>query len=152
MPSGTPLATGVSAAEAITKTINAFPREKTLQILSDLKFLINNNTTMALDLFKEYPQLAYAAVQSMLALHLVQPDAISTIIDQHHVQQQEPRMSTPVPNEPQQQAPSKPDPQQAAIIQQLLQLSDEQVKALPQSQQDAIYLLRERVRKGEIQI
>lgn len=136
-----------------------------------MKSLINSNTAVAIELFKSCPQLAFAVVQSMLALGLVEPSQIASIVEQSPVRDSTPQpashaMSAPLPTAPQrqnymqqpvppqQQQPNfaQPDPQQAALIKQVMLLTDAQVNELPADQREAISILRQRVLNGEIKI
>lgn len=134
LPHGTPIPPGQSAAEAITATLNSFEQDRMLQVVTDIKSVINNNPALAVEMFKACPQLAYAAVQSLLILGMVDSDIIKDIVDQSQTQQ------------PEQQ------PDQSALIQQVMQLTDEQIKELPSEQQEAVLSLRQKVQSGEIQV
>jgi cleavage stimulation factor subunit 2 len=160
----------MSGPEAISLLLNTFSPSKKLQIITDLKSLINSNTGVAVELLRACPQLAFAVVQSMLALGLVEPSQIANIVEQPNVRDSTPQpvphpVSAPLPpipqrqNYSQQQAPpqqasnfAQPDAQQAALIKQVMLLTDEQVNELPADQREAISLLRQRVRNGEIKI
>lgn len=148
LPAGTSLPAGRSASEAITQTLNNFDQERMLQIITDLKSVINNNPALAIELFKTSPQLAYAAVQSLLILRMVDSNVLKDIIEQSGQPQQQ-QQSQPQPSQPLQMDPNN---SQAALIQQVMQLSEQQIQELPAEQRNAIAALREKIRTGELQI
>ncbi|CAN6675058.1 mRNA 3'-end-processing protein Rna15p [Trichomonascus vanleenenianus] len=180
LPNGQSLPPGVTATEAITRTLNGFSRQRNLQIITDLKSVINNNTPLAIELFRTSPQLAFAAVQSLLSLQLVNPQVISGLIDQsqqqpappppppsQHTQQapiqslpappiQQQQQQPPMPPQQQQYQPSggsaQPDESQLALIKQVMGLTDMEVEGLPADQREVVKMLREKVRTGEIRI
>jgi cleavage stimulation factor subunit 2 len=149
LPQGTALPRGAQAAETISNIVNGFPQDQKIQMITDLKSIVDSNQPMAVELLRTCPQLSYAVVQSMLALGIVNPQIIGTIVDSKAAVTGQ---ASPPPQQQPGVVPQKADEQQAALIQQVVMLTEEQINALPPDQRDAIKLLREQVRTGQIQM
>lgn len=81
LPPGKELPPGVSAADAISRTLNTLPPSQLLDILSQMKSLATNDPARATELLQQAPQLAYAIFQALLLMGLVSPDAIHSVVD-----------------------------------------------------------------------
>ena len=201
LPPGVDLPAGLSAPDAISKTLSTLPPPQLLDILSQMKNLTNQNPAQASALLAQAPQLGYAIFQALLLLGLVDPNILGSLIQQtaqappQQVPPQQPPMSMPgyppqgMPQQPpyggqqpyaqpppsamppqqyhqpppQSYAPTPPvqqpayqpppqqqqpvaqmptDPQQVALIQQVLNMSREQIMGLDDGPRNQINALR----------
>ncbi|ANB11785.1 Rna15p [Sugiyamaella lignohabitans] len=145
LPQGPIPARGVSGNELISQTIDGFSQERKVQVIVDMKTLISNNPTLATDLLKAAPQLSFAVVQTLSALQLITPQQITNLTPDSNPAS-ESHAPAPAP------APVAVDPQQAALIKQVVQLTDDQINALPADQKETILTLKAKVKSGEIKI
>ncbi|KAI2615617.1 hypothetical protein GGR54DRAFT_259623 [Hypoxylon sp. NC1633] len=81
LPPGKELPPGVSATDAISKTLNTLPPSQLLDILSQMKSLATTDPARATELLQQAPQLSYAIFQALLLMGLVSPEAIHSVID-----------------------------------------------------------------------
>jgi cleavage stimulation factor subunit 2 len=81
LPPGKDLPPGVTATDAISRTLNTLPPSQLLDILTQMKTLATNDPARATQLLTEAPQLSYAIFQALLLLGLVSPEAISSVIE-----------------------------------------------------------------------
>jgi cleavage stimulation factor subunit 2 len=81
LPPGKDLPPGVTATDAISRTLNTLPPSQLLDILTQMKQLASNDPARATQLLAEAPQLSYAVFQALLLLGLVSPEAISSVIE-----------------------------------------------------------------------
>ncbi|KAI0020995.1 hinge domain of cleavage stimulation factor subunit 2-domain-containing protein [Xylariomycetidae sp. FL0641] len=79
LPPGKELPQGVTATDAISRTLNTLPPSQLLDILSQMKALATNQPEQATDLLTQAPQLAYAVFQALLLMGLVSPEAITSV-------------------------------------------------------------------------
>ncbi|EMC95702.1 hypothetical protein BAUCODRAFT_34465 [Baudoinia panamericana UAMH 10762] len=200
LPPGVDLPAGMSAPDAISKTLATIPPAQLLDILSQMKTLATENPMSAAALLAQAPQLSYAIFQALLLLGLVDTNKLQELLPgaqaapppqtpiqappsiAHQYQQQAmpPQYAQPPPQQystpmplPYQQgpphgyAPTPPvqqpaynpppvpqaqppppsappgmPPDQAALIQQILAMSREQIFALDPVARDQIVQLR----------
>ncbi|KAK9470319.1 uncharacterized protein V1510DRAFT_383521 [Dipodascopsis tothii] len=145
---GTPMAPAhLSTPEAISTTLSTFTPQQLLGILQELKTVIQQDAGKARELLKASPPLSYAVVQCMLLMGLVDAQAVAKVVEQA-----QPARPAPAPA-PQRATPpvaqGGADPQKAALIKQVMDLSEEQIAALPAGQRGAIEMLRDKIRRGE---
>uniref|UniRef100_A0A060TI19 ARAD1D42834p n=1 Tax=Blastobotrys adeninivorans TaxID=409370 RepID=A0A060TI19_BLAAD len=138
LPPGTPLMPGASASETITRTLNEFDNDKKAKLVSDFKAFVQSDPALAANLLRSCPQLSYAAVQLLLALGKVDAQSVAGLVD---------NSAEAAP----QAAPEQPQGQ-AALIKQVMELTEEQIELLPEEQKGAVRTLREQVRTGQIQV
>ncbi|KAF2807692.1 uncharacterized protein BDZ99DRAFT_352122, partial [Mytilinidion resinicola] len=81
LPPGTDLQPGLSAPDAISRTLSTLPPAQLLDILSQMKGLVMSDPAKATELLRQAPQLSYAIFQSLLLLNLVDTSVLTTIID-----------------------------------------------------------------------
>lgn len=149
----------------ISRTLSHFPPLQLVEVIVMLKSIISQNTSQAHDVLRSNPSLAYAVVQSLLLMGLVDANVVAqavqgqqTVVPNRPTPTPTPVGSSQPPNnqQPSQNAPLPPppptaaaiDPQQAALIQQVLQLTDEQINFLPPDQKSTVLQLRDRYRQG----
>ncbi|KAI1499190.1 hypothetical protein F5X99DRAFT_294275 [Biscogniauxia marginata] len=81
LPPGKELPPGVSATDAISRTLNTLPPTQLLDILSQMKSLATTDPARATELLAQAPQLSYAVFQALLLMGLVSPEAIHSVLD-----------------------------------------------------------------------
>ncbi|KAI1429948.1 hinge domain of cleavage stimulation factor subunit 2-domain-containing protein [Xylaria sp. FL1777] len=81
LPPGKELPPGMSATDAISRTLNTLPPSQLLDILSQMKSLATTDPARATELLTQAPQLSYAIFQALLLMGLVSPEAIQSVLD-----------------------------------------------------------------------
>ncbi|KAI8957793.1 hinge domain of cleavage stimulation factor subunit 2-domain-containing protein [Daldinia sp. FL1419] len=97
LPPGKELPAGVSATDAISRTLNTLPPSQLLDILSQMKSLATTDPSRATELLQQAPQLSYAIFQALLLMGLVSPEAIHSVVDASAVP---PPVQQPAPTYP----------------------------------------------------
>ncbi|KAI0116955.1 hinge domain of cleavage stimulation factor subunit 2-domain-containing protein [Daldinia grandis] len=97
LPPGKELPAGVSATDAISRTLNTLPPSQLLDILSQMKSLATTDPGRATELLQQAPQLSYAIFQALLLMGLVSPEAIHSVVDSSAAP---PPVQQPVPGYP----------------------------------------------------
>lgn len=168
-PAGSaPLPAGVSPTDAITQTIASLPPNQLLDILTQMKSLAASSPDQARSLLTSNPQLAYALFHAMILMNVVDPAVVQRVVSDSGVQMTQGQpppmpmtMPAPPPVAPQvvhqpppgaQPAPapqpadplasSNLDDQQRQLLMQVLQLTPEQINALPPEQRASILQLK----------
>lgn len=95
LPPGTELPPGVTAYDAISKTINQIPTPQLIDFISQIKGLCASNQQQAMSLLHQAPQLAFAVFQAMTLLDLVDSNIIQQLIASVPVPAQPPPQSMP---------------------------------------------------------
>ncbi|KAK7208543.1 hypothetical protein BZA70DRAFT_274016 [Myxozyma melibiosi] len=174
LPTGTPPPPNLSTPDAISQTLSAFTPPQMLNILQELKSAATQNPAKLRELLKSSPQLSYAVVQSMLLMGLVDASAVASAVDATQLAAQKQQQQQRLLQQQQQQQiqpeyaaaparstnspapgiaiPSHIDPQKAALIKQVIELSDEQIANLPDAQRAVLIALREKIRRGEFDL
>ncbi|KAK3074936.1 hypothetical protein LTR53_002247 [Teratosphaeriaceae sp. CCFEE 6253] len=122
LPAGMPLQDGLTAPDAISKTLAAVPPAQLLDIISQMKNLSTVNPAQATALLAQAPQLGYAIFQALLTLGLVDSSVLGSLLaGGQPAQAPAPAVQPPPPTmqyqqpPPQQQQPTyaqPPPPQQ----------------------------------------
>ncbi|KAI0160339.1 hypothetical protein GGR57DRAFT_499751 [Xylariaceae sp. FL1272] len=81
LPPGKELPSGMTATDAISRTLNTLPPSQLLDILSQMKSLATADPARATELLTQAPQLSYAIFQALLLMGLVSPEAIQSVLD-----------------------------------------------------------------------
>ncbi|KAI1828076.1 hypothetical protein F4861DRAFT_242006 [Xylaria intraflava] len=81
LPPGKELPPGMTATDAISRTLNTLPPSQLLDILSQMKSLASTDPARATELLAQAPQLSYAIFQALLLMGLVSPEAIQSVLD-----------------------------------------------------------------------
>ncbi|TLD25612.1 hypothetical protein PspLS_05508 [Pyricularia sp. CBS 133598] len=81
LPPGKDLPAGVSATDAISRTLRTLPPAQLLDILQQMKTMSGADPARATELLTQAPQLSYAIFQALLLMDLVSPDAIHSVVD-----------------------------------------------------------------------
>ncbi|KAI5843481.1 hypothetical protein DFP73DRAFT_595306 [Morchella snyderi] len=185
LPPGVEMPAGLSAPDAISRTLSALSPPQLLEILGQMKSLIATEPQKAMELLRQAPQLSYAIFQALLLMNLVDTSVLTQVIE--NAAAPAPAVvppppppavaasATPVqvpvvpavppaqayggyhaPTPPQGYVPPPPppppqqaqDPAKAALIQQVLSLTPEQIGALPADQQSQIMMLKHQILAG----
>ena len=163
---------GLSAPDAISKTLAAMPAPQLLDIISQMKGMVAENPAQVTQLFSVAPQLAYAIFQALLLLGLTDTSVLASIVQAASGQQQAPPPAMPQPPPPQYAPPppaaypgypqpshvptpavaqpaypppqpvQAPPPDQQALIQQVLAMTAEQIYQLDPASRQQIIALR----------
>ena len=177
LPPGTELPPNLTCTDAISKTLSAMPPPQLLDIISQIKSLVTENPAKAAELLKQAPQLSYAIFQALLLLELVDPQALTSILQggglpqapappaqppfNPYQQQQYPPYSAmqqplSVPTPPVQQQPYQPPPvqapqaDQAQLLQMVMNLSQDQINAMPPQEREQIMAVRNQIMGGQL--
>ncbi|CCD46174.1 putative rna recognition motif containing protein [Botrytis cinerea BcDW1] len=81
LPIGIDLPQGLTCPDAISRTLNTLPPSQLLDVLSQMKTLASTDPQKATELLHQAPQLSYAVFQALLLMGLVQPEALSSVIE-----------------------------------------------------------------------
>lgn len=79
LPPGVDLPAGVTATDAISRTLTTLPPAQLLDILSSMKSLAMTEPQRAVELLTQAPQLAYAIFQALLLMGLVREETITAV-------------------------------------------------------------------------
>ncbi|GAB7346677.1 hypothetical protein MBLNU459_g1800t1 [Dothideomycetes sp. NU459] len=115
LPPGTELPPGLTAPDAISKTLSAIPAPQLLDIISQMKGLVMTDPAQATELLRQAPQLAYAIFQALLLLGLVDTSMLSQIVQAAQPTNPSypavaPAVAPPIPQPPQPQYGATPQP------------------------------------------
>lgn len=80
LPPGIDVPPGLTAPDAISKTLSAIPAPQLLDIISQMKGLVMTDPGQATELLRQAPQLAYAMFQALLLLGLVDTSMLGQIV------------------------------------------------------------------------
>ena len=110
LPPGVDLAPGMTAPDAISRTLSAIPPPQLLDFLSQMKSLSMTEPQKATQVLAQAPQLGYAIFQALLLLGLVDTGILGTLIQQvpQTAQAPPPPQQQPLPPMPQYQPPPQP--------------------------------------------
>jgi cleavage stimulation factor subunit 2 len=138
----------VSIPNAISQTLQAYPTNQLVDIISQLKAVATNNPEQAKQLLMTSPQLAYAIFQAMLMMNLVDPSVLQQVVASTGQATQ--AVPPPGYQRPVAAAPAPVDPQKMALVQQVMSLTEEQINSLAPEQRAQILQLRQQVMAGQI--
>lgn len=99
LPQGTALPDGLSAPDAISRTLSTLPAPQLLDIISQMKGLCSSDPAKATNLLQQAPQLGYAIFQALLSLGLVDGTVLTSLLQQVPPQQAPPQQQPP-PQQP----------------------------------------------------
>lgn len=178
LPPGVDVPPNLQAPEAISNTLKTLPLTQLLDILSQMKQLATADPIKAAELLRQAPQLSYAIFQALLLMNLVDTNVLTKVIEttaqpaaappvvappaQPTAQYGYPQPTQPPQQQvyqqppPQQQQPPPPQIQQqhavteqrAELIRQVMQLTPDQISALPPEQQTQILMLKHQLMAG----
>lgn len=120
LPQGVDLPPGLTAPEAISKTLSAIPPAQLVDIISQMKTLVATDPQKATAILQQAPQLSFAVIQALILMGLVDQNIIGSLLQQQPQQpqaQQQPPPPMPYAQAPpphfQQQQPSYGQPAQS---------------------------------------
>lgn len=142
LPAGVPLRVGQEPAQQVSETMNGYSKSDKVAVVTDLMSMSKNSPQLLAELFAQAPQLAYAAVQCLLNLGLVDEQRVLSVV----------RGSVnPSPGGGGNVNPNPaPEVGNAALIQQVMALSEADINALAPEHQRSIRDLRDRIQRGEV--
>ncbi|EPQ30451.1 uncharacterized protein PFL1_01977 [Pseudozyma flocculosa PF-1] len=126
LPTGVPLPPGVGATDAITQTLATLPPNQLLDIMGQMKALTATSPDQARALLTGHPQLAYALFQAMLMMNVVDPAILQRILAGGLGAL----------------AGQNLGEEQRQLLMQVLQLTPDQINALPPDQKASIMQLK----------
>lgn len=167
LPAGTQLPVGISATDSISRTLSAMPPMQLLDVIAQFKSLLQTNPGQAEALLKQAPQLSYAILQALLLMNLVDAKVLTKVIasgsapqapaqaaaapmqyrDSPQPPQQQQFRNSPAPQQARQATPQR-DPNTAALISQVMALTDAQISGLPAEQKNQIMMIKQQVAAG----
>ncbi|TAQ89627.1 hypothetical protein B7494_g2044 [Chlorociboria aeruginascens] len=103
LPLGVDLPPGLTAPDAISRTLSTLPPAQLLDVLSQMKHLATTDPAKATELLDQTPQLSYAIFQALLLMGLVSTDALSSVVEAAATAP--PLIAPPVPTPQPYQAP-----------------------------------------------
>lgn len=178
LPPGADLPPNLTCPNAISQTLSSLPAPQLLDVLSQMKSLVMADPARATELLRQAPQLAYAIFQALLLMNLVDYNTLGSVVDQasqaQAAQQAPPQMQQkyqpypPAPGQvatpplhatpfapppqaaPQQQAPPPVAqvPGQEELLQQVLNMPQAAIDALPPTERNQIMVLRQQLLQG----
>jgi len=164
LPPGADVPAGVSAPDTISQTLKQLPVPQLLEILGQMKTLVQQDPLKATELLRQAPQLSYAIFQALLLMNLVDTAVLTQVIESAAgappAPAAAPSAPTPVPPPAQVQAPyyaaqtppqapqpsqqqQAQDPQRAQLLHSVMHLTPEQIAAFPPEQQQQIMYLKQ---------
>jgi len=152
------------APEAISKAVASLPPEQMFELMKEMKESIQNNPHEARNILLQNPQLAYALLQAMVVMRIVDPEVAMKML--HRQAPVQPLVSSTTTRTTQNKQrldahvskiskkPSamdtsgsndQPDQEKARLIMQVMNLTPEQIAMLPMDQRKSILELRQQL-------
>lgn len=132
----------------ISRTLAQFPPPQLLDVIRNMKLLTTQDPVKASEILHTNSHMTYALLQALLLMGLVDKDVVAQAVqgqpmpttnNNHYATPPPP----PPPPPPAQSAPLPQDPQEAAMIQQVLALTQDQINSLAPQERNAIIAIRE---------
>jgi len=127
-----------SIVESIQNTVNMLPQRELLELMSQMKILVETNPVAARNLLMMNPQLSYAIFQALLTLNIVDPNVIQRILQVHmnesNAQNQQMPQQMPQQNPMSNMNPNQGGdmlPEQKQLLMQVMSLTPDQLNSLP---------------------
>lgn len=167
LPPGVDVPPHLDCPTAISQTLASLPPNQLLDVLAQMKSLAVADPVRATELLRQAPQLAYAIFQALLLMNLVDYQILGSLVEQT-AQTQAPPQAAPqyqqygVPGQigtpPVAGGPFAPPPPQAAappqvpgqdeLLQQVLNMPQSAIDALPPMERSQVMLLRQQLMQG----
>ncbi|KAF3392831.1 Cleavage stimulation factor subunit 2 [Penicillium rolfsii] len=167
LPPGVDVPPHLDCPTAISQTLASLPPNQLLDVLTQMKSLAVADPVRATELLRQAPQLAYAIFQALLLMNLVDYQILGSLVEQT-AQTQAPPQAAPqyqqygVPGQvgtpPVAGGPFAPPPPQAAVppqvpgqdelLQQVLNMPQSAIDALPPMERSQVMLLRQQLMQG----
>ncbi|KAG4083098.1 hypothetical protein H8356DRAFT_1750932 [Neocallimastix lanati (nom. inval.)] len=156
-----------SIVDSIQNTVNMLPQRELLELMSQIKTLVETNPVAARNFLMMNPQFSYAIFQALLTLNIVDPNVIQRIL-QVHMNDSNASMQNPQMQQQQnqnmnmnnqsmnmssikQQSNSQfnggdmlPE-QQKQLLMQVMNLTQDQINSLPPDQRENILALKAQI-------
>jgi cleavage stimulation factor subunit 2 len=167
LPPGVEVPPHLDCPNAISQTLSQIPPNQLLDVLSQMKSLAVADPARATELLRTAPQLAYAIFQALLLMNLVDYNTLGTVVEQASqaaaatatpttyqpygaavpAQVSTPPVhSTPfAPPPPAPAAAPQQVPGQEELLQQVLNMPQAQIDALPPLERSQIMMLRQQL-------
>ncbi|KAJ5103152.1 hypothetical protein N7532_003681 [Penicillium argentinense] len=168
LPPGAEIPPHLDCPNAISHTLAALPPNQLLDVLTEFKNLAVNDPIRATELLRQAPQLAYAIFQALLLMNLVEYQLLGSIVEQATQVAPAPQAAAyppyagvpgqtgtppvaggpfaPPPAQP--AATQAPNPQRDELLQQVLNMPQSMVDALPPTERQQIMILRQQMMGG----
>ncbi|EDN07153.1 conserved hypothetical protein [Histoplasma mississippiense (nom. inval.)] len=176
LPPGTELPPNLTCPNAISQTLASLPAPQLLDVITQMKSLVMADPARATELLRQAPHLAYAIFQALLLMNLVDYSVLGSVVQ--HASQPQPPPPQPTPQIPQQFQPypsipgqistppvqhaafappqtqpqtqqqPAPIPSQDELLQQVLNMPQSAIDALPPTERSQIMLLRQQLLQG----
>lgn len=168
LPPGVEVPPHLDCPNAISQTLAQLPPNQLLDVLSQMKQLAVADPARATELLRQAPQLAYAIFQALLLMNLVDYSTLGSVVEQ--AAQPAATQPQPAPSQPFQpygvpgqvstppvhsapfappqgatQAPQQQIPGQEELLQQVLNMPQSTIDALPPLERSQIMLLRQQL-------
>jgi cleavage stimulation factor subunit 2 len=167
LPPGVDVPPHLDCPTAISQTLASLPPNQLLDVLTQMKSLAVADPVRATELLRQAPQLAYAIFQALLLMNLVDYQLLGSLVEQT-AQPQAPPQAAPhyqqygmpgqVGTPPVAGGPFAPPPPQAAappqvtgqdeLLQQVLNMPQSAIDALPPMERSQVMLLRQQLLQG----
>ncbi|KAI7897517.1 uncharacterized protein BX663DRAFT_527942 [Cokeromyces recurvatus] len=145
--------TNMSSVDEISKVLASMNSQDLFTLMSQMKQMSFERPEFTREFLTSNPQVAYALFQAMVMMNIVDPNIITRIMTAAAtatatppVMQTQPVrppiVNNPVPNQGPPTQPEDETEQQKALLMKVLQLTDEQINALPPQTRDQIRQLK----------
>lgn len=121
----------------IVNIVSGIPPPQKLELLKELKNMVTTQKDQAFQLLNQSPQLAYAIVQNMFELGMIDGNAAGSLIVAESELIEEP-------------LGQNLSADQRVMYQQVMELTQEQLKVMPPEQRNAALAIRQQVESGAI--
>lgn len=164
LPQGAPIPPGKTSLDVITEALVSTKQNQLFEVIYDMKSFIAQHPDRARTLLAAHPQLVLAMLQALILHGVVDGSVLSRLQDNAHAKPSNPVLPPSNPSWPPSStyyppanlnppaAPPVPtpglDPQQQAMLVQVLSLTPEQINALPSGEREAILQLRSQFMPG----
>ncbi len=157
LPPGLSLAPNTTPANSISSTLESLPIPRIINVIKSIQRRSKINPNLTEELFTLCPQLSYSIVQSLLMLNLIDQQTVGNIVLGNNSQEQivDVNMNGQGHHQADSSLPVKIEHPtvnegQAAMLRQVLELSDADIMNLPEDQRNTINELKRKVQSGEI--
>lgn len=136
------------APDAVSQNLDKYKPSQLLEVIEGLKPLLAKDPEQARALLEQNPDLAYAVLQAMFLMGLVDENVIEEAMKASNINSNQappPQEESDVVGQPKSTEDKLKglDSQQAEMIRAVLQLTEEQIRLLPGDQQQQVRNLRQ---------
>ncbi|KKK12459.1 putative polyadenylation factor subunit CstF64, partial [Aspergillus ochraceoroseus] len=145
LPPGIELPPHLDCPNAISQTLSSLPPNQLLDVLAQMKSLVMADPARATELLRQAPQLAYAIFQALLLMNLVDYNTLGSVVEQAAQPAVPPPSAPPVAQAFQPFSAQQQLPGQDELLQQVLNMPQSAIDALPPMERSQIMLLRQQL-------